>query len=375
MSDLWNKDHPVLRLLRQRRETGSTPRKRVPGDNAKLGLAVEGGGMRGVVSAAMLACLGDRGLVDAVDSVYGTSSGAVNAAYFLTMDNLWYPASIYYEDLTTIKFLSYWRAATGRSMLDLDFAYNTVVGMIKPLDYDKVLASPIELTIGISLVDEIATFPATDFRSRDDLNAALIASAWLPLAVRGTGEYRGKKAIDGSILTALPFHLAVADGCTHVLSLSTKPMSPVRSPVSSVTKFAVWYLNRIRKGLGDGYLRAAQQREQDRRQFLHTRLANGPVRDADGPHVLDLSPLPGSQEIKRSEMNPHRLLNAARSAYAVSYAAIEGKSSDAVMNGQIEALPRLSIVERIHEATDARFIDHFPAQNTERRQQGEPGSS
>jgi predicted patatin/cPLA2 family phospholipase len=373
MSDLWDKDHPVLQLLRQRRESESRPGSRDPGDNAKLGLAVEGGGMRGVVSAAMLACLGDRGLVHAFDSVYGSSSGAVNAAYFLTTENLWYPASIYYEDLATNEFLSYWRAITGRSMLDLNFAYDTVVGSIKPLDYDKVLASPVELTIGITLVDKLATLPATGFRSKEELRSALIASAWMPLAVRGTGEYRGERAIDGGIFTALPFHLAVADGCTHVLSLSTKPMSPVRNSVTSVTRFAVGYLNGLKKGLGDGYLRAARQKEQDRRQFLQTRLA----RDAGGgPHILDLSPLPGSPEIRRSEMNPHRLLNAARSAYAVSYAAIEGKSSDAVTDGRIRALPRLAIVERAHEADDARFVDHFPSRNAVRQQRGkEPGSS
>lgn len=260
------------------------PGSRDPGDNAKLGLAVEGGGMRGVISAAMLACLEDRGLVHAFDWVYGCSSGAVNAAYFPTAENLWYPASIYYEDLTTSEFLSYWRAATGRSMLDLDFAYNTVVGSIKPLDYDKVLASPVGLTIGITLVDKLVTLPATGFRSKEELRSALIASAWLPLAVRGTGEYRGERAIDGGILTALPFHLAVADGCTHVLSLGTKPMSPVRNPVNSATKYAVWYLNRLHKGLGDGYLRAVRQKEQDRRQFLRTRLA--PDTDGQRSHIV-----------------------------------------------------------------------------------------
>jgi len=372
MSELWDKDHPVLQLLRRRRESESKPGSRGPGDNAKLGLAVEGGGMRGVVSAAMLACLGDRGFVHAFDSVYGCSSGAVNAAYFLTADNLWYPASIYYEDLASNEFLSYWRAVTGRSMLDLDFAYNTVVGSVKPLDYGKVLASPAGLTIGITLVDRLVTLPAAGFRSEQDLRSALVASAWLPLAVRGTGEYRGERAIDGGILTALPFHLAVADGCTHVLSLSTKPMSPVRSAVTPATRYAAWYLNRLKQGLGDGYLRAAQQKEQDRWQFLRTRLEPG----AGGPYVLDLSPLPGSPEIRRAELNPHRLLNAARSAYAVSYAAVEGHSSDAVADGRIRALPRLAIVERDYEADHARFIDHFPARDAVRQQPGQaPGPS
>ncbi len=40
--------------------------------------------MRGVVSGAMLMALRDLGLAHAFDAVYGSSAGAINAAYFLT---------------------------------------------------------------------------------------------------------------------------------------------------------------------------------------------------------------------------------------------------------------------------------------------------
>ena len=67
VAEVWDPDHPVLRLLRDRRHTASKPLNRT--DGARLGLAVEGGGMRGIVSASMLVALEDFGFADAFDVV------------------------------------------------------------------------------------------------------------------------------------------------------------------------------------------------------------------------------------------------------------------------------------------------------------------
>jgi tRNA-binding EMAP/Myf-like protein len=53
----------------------SKPSKRT--DGIKLGLAIEGGGMRGCVSAGMVTCLHHLGLADAFDAVYGSSAGCL----------------------------------------------------------------------------------------------------------------------------------------------------------------------------------------------------------------------------------------------------------------------------------------------------------
>ena len=75
-------DHPALQLLRQRALASSTPGARR--DPFKLGLVVEGGGMRGCVSGGALQALADLGLRDIFDAVYGSSAGAINSTYFLT---------------------------------------------------------------------------------------------------------------------------------------------------------------------------------------------------------------------------------------------------------------------------------------------------
>src|SRR5690242_15780491 len=121
--EYWDPAHPVLEVLRARRDEGSLPGRR--SDGAKVALAIEGGGMRGVISAAMLTELEDYGFKNAFDVVYGCSSGGINGAYFLAGET-WYPLSIYYDDLTTKKFVDFGRALRRLPILDLDYAFEHV---------------------------------------------------------------------------------------------------------------------------------------------------------------------------------------------------------------------------------------------------------
>jgi hypothetical protein len=53
-------------------------------DGFRVALAVEGGGMRGTISAGMALALDELGLVTAFDAVYGASAGAITAAWLLS---------------------------------------------------------------------------------------------------------------------------------------------------------------------------------------------------------------------------------------------------------------------------------------------------
>jgi hypothetical protein len=69
--------HPVAQVLIDRRSARSRPGARR--DAHRVGLAVEGGAVRGVVSAGMLVALEELGFRDAFDVVYGSSAGSFNA--------------------------------------------------------------------------------------------------------------------------------------------------------------------------------------------------------------------------------------------------------------------------------------------------------
>ena len=51
--------------------------KRIRDKKLRIGVAVEGGGLREVVSAAMLSCPKDLGLAEQIQCLSGTSSGAI----------------------------------------------------------------------------------------------------------------------------------------------------------------------------------------------------------------------------------------------------------------------------------------------------------
>ena len=70
--------HPVLTALQERRRTRSKPGARQ--DGYKIALAVEGGGLRGSVSAGMASALAHLGAEDAFDMVERTRWHVLSAA-------------------------------------------------------------------------------------------------------------------------------------------------------------------------------------------------------------------------------------------------------------------------------------------------------
>uniref|UniRef100_A0A7S1U1R9 PNPLA domain-containing protein n=1 Tax=Phaeomonas parva TaxID=124430 RepID=A0A7S1U1R9_9STRA len=74
--------HPVARAIRERARSGYAAGSLA--DGRKIGLAVEGGGMRGAYVAGASTCLVHLGLTESVDEIYGSSAGSVVGAYFLS---------------------------------------------------------------------------------------------------------------------------------------------------------------------------------------------------------------------------------------------------------------------------------------------------
>jgi len=111
--------HPVLQLIQRRVKTKSIPGSREKNDTATLSLAIEGGGMRGAVSAGMAAAISCLGLADSFDSVYGSSAGSVIGAYLISRQLC---VDVYTDVLTTAKstFVSKRRllAWIGSSLVD-----------------------------------------------------------------------------------------------------------------------------------------------------------------------------------------------------------------------------------------------------------------
>src|SRR5215475_5679877 len=117
-----------------------------PDDGRKVGLIVEGGAMRGVISCAALMSLQDLWMTAVFDEVYGASAGAVNAAYFLAGQAA-YATSIYYQKINNTRIL---RRLWHRKIVDIDDLFDSVISRDRPLRVDRVLASRSRLFITIA---------------------------------------------------------------------------------------------------------------------------------------------------------------------------------------------------------------------------------
>ena len=187
--------------------------------------------MRGVVSAGMLLGLEALGFRECFDEIYGTSSGAANAAYFLS-DQASLGASIYYEFPKRYRsIVKFSRLLYGKPVVDLNGLFSAATFAHFPLDFAEFVNCGIPLTVLASEIDqpEIVSSETTqlrrltNFRDQHDLLLALHASAQLPAIAGPPVEYNGMKLLDGGVIEEVPVYAAIADNYTHILALVTLP--------------------------------------------------------------------------------------------------------------------------------------------------------
>ncbi|HLK72578.1 MAG TPA: patatin-like phospholipase family protein [Streptosporangiaceae bacterium] len=210
--------HEVLRALAARRRTDSQPGTRE--DGLRIALVIEGGAMRGVISAGMALALAELGLVPAFDAVYGASAGAITGAWLLSRpEGLRGWAEPAYAK-TLIRRSALLR---GRPVADIRALIEDLYQTTFPMDFAAVLASPIEFH---PLATDAATGQSTDLRpfigNPAELRLALRASAALPLLAGPPVEFAGRRFYDAGVSESVPYRTALAQGATHLLILRSR---------------------------------------------------------------------------------------------------------------------------------------------------------
>jgi predicted acylesterase/phospholipase RssA len=217
--------HEVLRALAARRRTGSRPLAR--DDGLRIALIVEGGGMRGVISAGMALALDELGLVPAFDAVYGASAGAITGAWLLSRPQglLGWAEPAYVKTLIRRTAL-----LRGRPVADVRALIEDLYQTTFPMD-SAVLASPVEFH---PLATDAATGQSTDLRpfigNPAELRLALRASAALPLLAGPPVEFAGRRFYDAGVSESIPYRTALTQGATHLLILRSRPYPPPAPP-------------------------------------------------------------------------------------------------------------------------------------------------
>lgn len=245
----------TIQLIQKRVEESSYPKLRK--DNYKLGLVIEGGGMRGVIGTAMASALYYLGFRQAFDAVYGSSAGALTGSFFVT-GQIPVGPSIYYDNLTCSQFISFRRALFKKGpLMNLDYLIKDVLQGEKPLDYDAFLNSDIPLGIVVSSLNRRKAICYKTFESKEDVFTLLKASATVPIVAGPPVEFKGDRLFDASLYESIPYRSAVADGCTHILVLLTRPKGVLRGKPGLIEKLVAKKVGKYGAGLESDYLARA----------------------------------------------------------------------------------------------------------------------
>lgn len=240
----------VIDLLRARLARASGPPYN---DGASIALAVEGGGMRGVISAGMVSALEDLGLAGTFDAIYGSSAGAINATYMLAgQANL--GTTIYYEDINNWRFISFARALGGRPIVSLSYLLDDVARRRKHLDVEKVLAVADRLHVIATDIDEHLAVAFSGFANGEELFSALRASATMPVVAGDPHIHQGRRCLDASLSEPIPVVTAERAGHTHIVALLTRGAGQRPHPSAFDRRFVGPRLRRISPELERQYL-------------------------------------------------------------------------------------------------------------------------
>jgi predicted patatin/cPLA2 family phospholipase len=300
--------HPVLEVLRERAQGGSRPGRRH--DPHRVALVVEGGGMRGVVSAGMTAALERLGLTGCFDLVVGASAGAINGAALIA-GVAREGAAAYHGPLASRKFVNPARALRGRPVIDVSYVLEYASAGLDAGRHERVLASPIALHCVAVSVETAETVTFSGMRSKTELYDAVLASSRMPWAGGPPVEIEGRRYVDGGLGAAIPVAEALSAGATHVLALQTRPHGvPRRSASRMADVLIVRHLRALNPALATLYRERVGWYERVVQDIARRSLdwGGGP------PYVLGLRPPEGTPVVGQLERRSTVLSAAAQDA-------------------------------------------------------------
>lgn len=188
--------------------------------------------MRSIYSAGGAVALAHLGFSELFDEVYATSAGVMNASYFLSNQPL-LGITIYYESCTTALFMNPLRVW---KVLDIDYLFDQVIKVDKPLDVEKVLSSPTSFFVAVI---DTATGKGTLIDTKKTaapLLDVLKAATAMPVLYNRSVPVDGRSCIDGGLAIPFPLRQALAHGCTDVLVLLTRSANYRSKPPTRMSR-------------------------------------------------------------------------------------------------------------------------------------------
>jgi len=326
------RDHPVIAAIHRRREEGSRPGART--DGRRIALAIEGGGMRGVVSAGMAAAIEQLGLTDSFDEVHGASAGAFNAA-FLLAGQAEYLTGLYPHGFGNPRFARIAPTIIGRPLFDLDYVINDVWRQQRPLVTDRIVRRGIALHCTATDVDSATLVDLAGLDSDEEIRTALRASARLPWLAGAPVHFRGRRLLDATLSEAIPV-TTPRQTATDILVLQTRPHGVPHKPLPNVVaRLTDRYLEKLNPALVE--LRRTRTERYDRlsselagQAAPQANHAGDPKGSAGELNVCVIRPPAGTPTIGQMENRQDQLAAAGSRGLKAAWKALAGEEPELV---------------------------------------------
>lgn len=191
----------------------------------KIGLVLEGGGMRGIFTAGVLDCFLDHDIE--VDEIIGVSAGAIHACSYVSKQK-YRARDIILDFINDKRYCSIQSLVTTGDLFGVEFAYHEIPDVYYPFDHKTYNENSTKLLATVTNV----TTGAAEYHHLIDLEVQidnLRASASLPYVSRlvKLGENR---YLDGGISDSVPLKRIEEDGCKKNIVVLTQPAEYRKSP-------------------------------------------------------------------------------------------------------------------------------------------------
>ena len=190
----------------------------------KIGLVLEGGGMRGLYTAGVLDVMMEHQFMP--DVVCGTSAGVTFGVNLLSQQKgrvLRYNCC-YAGDRRYISLHSW---LTTGNMINRDFAYDLLPRELDPFDEETFEQSKAAFyaTITNMRTGQAEYVRITNTWQQMDV---IRASASLPIICQPV-EWQGEKYLDGGLVDNIPLDKCIELGCDKIIIVLTRPLDYVRN--------------------------------------------------------------------------------------------------------------------------------------------------
>lgn len=191
----------------------------------RIGLVLEGGGMRGIYTAGVLDVFMDNGIL--FDGVIGVSAGAIHGSTYVAGQrgrNIRY----YKKYCTDKRMMSYRNLILTGNIVDPKFCYHTLPDRLDPYDYDAFQRSAMEFYVTCSNVETGKPEYIRINNIKEEVDAVR-ASASLPFLSKIV-PFQGMKLLDGGYTDSIPIEKFRKLGFTKNVVVLTQHDGYVKQP-------------------------------------------------------------------------------------------------------------------------------------------------